>query len=112
MPGGSSNQQFILSVITELIVGYMMPGRPLAMMLFKTFGYITMAQALTFSSDMKLGHYMKVGLTVKLVGHRLTFVQIPPVPMFWAQVVATVMAGTVQLGVQVRTLFQGNLSNT
>jgi OPT family oligopeptide transporter len=54
------------------------------MMLFKTWGYITMAQALTFASDFKLGHYMKI----------------PPRPMFWAQVVATVIAGTVQLGVQ------------
>lgn len=79
-----TNQQVGLNVITELIIGYWMPGRPLAMMLFKTFGYITMAQALTFASDMKLGHYMKV----------------PPRPMFWAQVVATVIAGTVQLGVQ------------
>lgn len=29
------------SVITELIVGYMLPGRPVAMMIFKTFGYIS-----------------------------------------------------------------------
>lgn len=54
------------------------------MMMFKTWGYITMAQALTFASDFKLGHYMKI----------------PPRPMFWGQVVATVVAGTVQLGVQ------------
>ncbi|KAG8946224.1 hypothetical protein FRC04_011970 [Tulasnella sp. 424] len=79
-----TNQQVGLNVITELIIGYWMPGRPLAMMLFKTFGYITMAQALTFASDMKLGHYMKI----------------PPRPMFWAQVVATIIGGTVQLGVQ------------
>ena len=44
----------------------------------------TMAQALTFASDFKLGHYMKIA----------------PKPMFWSQVVATVIAGTVQLGVQ------------
>jgi hypothetical protein len=43
-----------------------------------------MAQALTFTSDFKLGHYMKV----------------PPRVMFLAQVIATVVAGTVQLGVQ------------
>lgn len=72
------------SVITELIIGYMLPGRPVAMMMFKTWGYITMAQALQFSSDFKLGHYMKI----------------PPKTMFWGQVIATVIAGTVQLGVQ------------
>ncbi|KAH6903907.1 OPT oligopeptide transporter [Coprinopsis sp. MPI-PUGE-AT-0042] len=79
-----TNQQVGLNVITELIVGYGLPGRPIAMMLFKTWGYITMAQALTFTSDFKLGHYMKI----------------PPRAMFFAQVIATVIAGTTQLGVQ------------
>ncbi|KAF8904882.1 OPT oligopeptide transporter [Mucidula mucida] len=79
-----TNQQVGLNVITELIIGYALPGRPIAMMMFKTWGYITMAQALTFSSDFKLGHYMKI----------------PPRPMFCAQIVATIIAGTVQLGVQ------------
>jgi OPT family small oligopeptide transporter len=79
-----TNQQIGLNVITELIIGYALPGRPVAMMMFKTWGYITMAQALQFTSDFKLGHYMKI----------------PPRPMFFCQVVATVIAGTVQLGVQ------------
>ncbi|KAG6897986.1 hypothetical protein C0992_007940 [Termitomyces sp. T32_za158] len=79
-----TNQQVGLNVITELIIGYALPGHPVAMMLFKTWGYITMAQALQFTSDFKLGHYMKV----------------PPRTMFIAQVLATVIAGTVQLGVQ------------
>ncbi|KAI0271699.1 OPT oligopeptide transporter [Gloeopeniophorella convolvens] len=79
-----TNQQIGLNVVTELIVGYALPGKPLAMMIFKTYGYITMTQALQFTSDMKLGHYMKV----------------PPRTMFWCQIVATVVAGTVQLAVQ------------
>ncbi|RXW20483.1 hypothetical protein EST38_g5346 [Candolleomyces aberdarensis] len=79
-----TNQQVGLNVITELIIGYGLPGRPIAMMMFKTWGYITMAQALTFTSDFKLGHYMKI----------------PPRPMFFAQVIAAAIAGTVQLGVQ------------
>lgn len=97
-----TNQQVGLNVITELIIGYALPGRPVAMMMFKTWGYITMAQgknlasvlrylrlmillpALQFTSDFKLGHYMKI----------------PPRSMFWAQVVATAIAGTAQLGVQ------------
>ncbi|KAF9473875.1 OPT oligopeptide transporter [Pholiota conissans] len=79
-----TNQQIGLNVITELVIGYALPGHPIAMMMFKTWGYITMAQALTFTSDFKLGHYMKI----------------PPRPMFWGQIVATVVAGTVQLGVQ------------
>jgi OPT family oligopeptide transporter len=79
-----TNQQVGLNVVTELIIGYALPGHPIAMMMFKTWGYITMAQALQFTSDFKLGHYMKI----------------PPRPMFTAQVAATVIAGTVQLGVQ------------
>ena len=35
-----TNQQIGLNVIAELIIGYLLPGRPLAMMLFKTWGYI------------------------------------------------------------------------
>jgi OPT family oligopeptide transporter len=96
-----TNQQLGLNVITELIIGYMLPGRPLAMILFKTLGYITMAQGLQFASDFKLGHYMKV----------------PQRSMFWSQVVASVIAGTVQLGVQawmftVRLMLLGLLLGT
>ncbi|CAE6509296.1 unnamed protein product [Rhizoctonia solani] len=78
------NQQVGLNIITELIIGYILPGRPVAMMLFKTWAYITVTQALQFTSDFKLGHYMKV----------------PPRSMFTAQVLATILAGTTQLGVQ------------
>jgi len=53
-------------------------------MVFKTYGYITMTQALSFASDLKLGHYMKV----------------PPRMMFTVQVVATVVASFVVVGVQ------------
>ena len=55
-----TNIQLGLNVITEFIIGYMQPGRPIAMMLFKTYGYITMLQGLAFVQDMKLGHYMKL----------------------------------------------------
>ncbi|KAJ6460926.1 small oligopeptide transporter [Mycena sanguinolenta] len=56
-------------VITELLVGFIIPGRPLAMMMC-TYGYITMSRAMQFTADFKLGHYMKI----------------PPRPMFWCQV--------------------------
>ena len=42
-----------------------------------------------FTADFKLGHYMKV----------------PPRPMFWCQIVATMIAGTVQLAVQAWCVF-------
>jgi hypothetical protein len=37
----TTNQQPGLNVIMELIIGYALPGRPVAMMLFKTWGYNT-----------------------------------------------------------------------
>ena len=37
-----TNQQVGLNVITELIVGYMLPGRPIAMMMFKVCGRVNM----------------------------------------------------------------------
>ncbi|KAI0247351.1 OPT oligopeptide transporter [Lactifluus subvellereus] len=73
-----------LNVITELIIGYALPGRPIAMMMFKTWGTMTISQAIGFTSDLKLGHYMKI----------------PHRPMFLCQIVATVVASTVHLGVQ------------
>ena len=56
----SSKLQCEAKALSEFIIGYMQPGLPTAMMLFKTYGYITMYQALAFVRDLKLGHYMKV----------------------------------------------------
>ena len=53
------------------------------MMMFKTYGYITMTQALAFVQDLKLGHYMKV----------------PPRLLFSAQTVATIWSCFVQVAV-------------
>ena len=71
-------QQPGLNVITELIIGYIYPGKPLANVAFKTYGYISMAQALSFVGDFKLGHYMKIPprsmFTVQVKMIKITFV--------------------------------------
>ncbi|KAG0679350.1 hypothetical protein C6P43_003890 [Kluyveromyces marxianus] len=87
-----TNMSVGLNVITEFIIGYILPGRPIAMMFFKTFGYITNAQAITYASDMKLGHYMKIA----------------PRMMFSAQFIATMWSCIVQ--VAVLKWAQGNIS--
>ena len=79
-----SNQEVGLNMISELIVGYMLPGRPIAMMIFKTTMYMICYQGLQFVTDQKLGHYMKI----------------PPRTVFAAQVFATVVGGIVQILVQ------------
>lgn len=53
-----TNQQTGLNVITELIIGYMQPGRPVAMMLFKSWGYMMAYNGLNYVSDMKIGKLM------------------------------------------------------
>lgn len=78
-----TNIQLGLNVLTEFVVGYMLPGRPLAMMIFKNYSYVSMSQALYFAQDLKLGHYMKV----------------PPRIMFWSQLLASVWSAVVQIAV-------------
>ncbi|KAL7143053.1 hypothetical protein ABFS83_08G165500 [Erythranthe nasuta] len=75
----TTNQQIGLNIITEMVIGYVYPGRPLANVAFKTYGYISMTQALSFISDFKLGHYMKI----------------PPKSMFLVQLVGTLVASSV-----------------
>ncbi|XP_037423581.1 oligopeptide transporter 7-like isoform X3 [Triticum dicoccoides] len=65
----TTNQTPGLNIVTEYIIGYLYPGRPVANMCFKVYGYISMHQALMFLQDFKLGHYMKI----------------PPRTMFMAQ---------------------------
>jgi hypothetical protein len=84
-----------LNVISELMIGYALPGRPIAMMMFKIWGFNTVFQGLQFVGNLKLGHYMKI----------------PPRSMFFCQVVATVIAGTVRLGVQAREFSNLNVED-
>lgn len=49
-----------LNVITEYIMGLILPGQPITNVCFKTYGYMSMGQAVAFLSDFKLGHYMKI----------------------------------------------------
>lgn len=76
-----TNIQVGLNVLTEFIIGYMIPGKPIAMMMFKTYGYITNIQAVAFLQDMKLGHYLKIA----------------PRVLFMAQLISTLWGSIVQL---------------
>ncbi|XVE49429.1 hypothetical protein DITRI_Ditri01bG0081700 [Diplodiscus trichospermus] len=69
------------NIITEYVMGLVYPGRPIANVCFKTYGYMSMAQAVSFLNDFKLGHYMKI----------------PPRSMFFVQLIGTVLAGTINL---------------
>ncbi|MCJ1334893.1 hypothetical protein MMC09_000158 [Bachmanniomyces sp. S44760] len=78
-----TNQHISLYLICQLICGIIFPGRPVANMVFVTYCYISSAQGIKFSSDLKLGHYMKI----------------PPRILFSVQMVATLVSSVTQIGV-------------
>ncbi|KAK0391235.1 hypothetical protein NLU13_0736 [Sarocladium strictum] len=78
-----TNQHSSIYLICQLICGAVFPGRPIANMVFVSYGYISSAQGIKFASDLKLGHYMKI----------------PPKMMFTVQVVATLVSSVTQIGV-------------
>ncbi|KAK4100310.1 OPT-domain-containing protein [Parathielavia hyrcaniae] len=78
-----TNQHSSIYLICQLIAGIIFPGRPVANMVFVTYGYISSAQGIKFAADLKLGHYMKV----------------PPRILFLVQIVATTVSSLTQIAV-------------
>ncbi|KAF9906100.1 hypothetical protein EC991_000967 [Linnemannia zychae] len=66
-----------LNVITELVCGFIFPGKPIANMAFKCYGYMAMYQCHALLADLKLGVYMKI----------------PPRSMFTAQLWGSLVGG-------------------
>lgn len=89
----TTNQQPGYDIIAQFIFGYILPGKPIANLIFKIYGRISTVHALSFLSDLKLGQYMKV----------------PPRCMYTAQLVGTLVAGTVNLATAWWML--GNIEN-
>ncbi|ORX34223.1 OPT oligopeptide transporter protein-domain-containing protein [Kockovaella imperatae] len=75
--------QVTMNVLAELIGGSVEPGNALSMNFFKAFGYITTAQAVYFSNDLKVAHYLKI----------------PPRCTFAAQIIAVAVSTFVCTGV-------------
>ncbi|KAF7546069.1 hypothetical protein G7Z17_g8684 [Cylindrodendrum hubeiense] len=50
----------VLTVLGEIISGYLIPGKPIVMLIFKFYAYTGLSQAMIFAADMKLGLYMKI----------------------------------------------------
>uniref|UniRef100_A0A803MC92 Oligopeptide transporter 4 n=2 Tax=Chenopodium quinoa TaxID=63459 RepID=A0A803MC92_CHEQI len=79
----TTNMEPGLNIVTEYIMGIILPGKPIANVCFKVYGYMSMSQAISFLSDFKLGHYMKI----------------PPRSMFLVQLIGTILAGTINIAV-------------
>lgn len=53
-----ANNLSFLNIITELVAGYAWPGKPIANMMVKCFGYNSVKHGMDFAQDLKLGQYM------------------------------------------------------
>ncbi|KAH9447028.1 hypothetical protein Pst134EA_029013 [Puccinia striiformis f. sp. tritici] len=88
LPGGfifaMTSQQISINLVAEIIPGYLLPGKPLSNMLFKTFSVQSLLVGLAFIQDLKLGHYMKI----------------PPRVTFVVQIVAAILSAFVQIAVK------------
>lgn len=82
---GMTNILISLNVLSPFLAGYIIPGRPIANMLFKVFSTIVLGQAQVFSGDLKFAHYMKI----------------PPRTTFFCQISAAIWSVFVQISVMV-----------
>ena len=85
---GITNIQLSLNVISPFLAGFMIPGQPIGVMIFKVYSTIVLGQAQTYTQDLKLAHYMKI----------------PPRITFSCQVAATLWAVFVEIAVMNWTL--------
>ncbi|TFY75549.1 hypothetical protein EWM64_g8464 [Hericium alpestre] len=79
-----TGQGITLNLLAQIVPGTLLPGNPLANMVFKGYSIQTLTEATSFVQDLKLGHYIKV----------------PPRATFLVQLVATVLAAFLQVGVK------------
>ncbi|KAI9568837.1 OPT oligopeptide transporter protein-domain-containing protein [Boletus coccyginus] len=79
-----TGQGISLNLLAQIIPGVLLPGNPIANMIFKAYSVQTLLETTSFVQDLKLGHYIKV----------------PPRSTFLVQCVGTFLASFVQVGVK------------
>jgi OPT family small oligopeptide transporter len=79
-----TGQGISLNLMAQIIPGTLLPGNPIANMIFKAYAVQTLLEATSFVQDLKLGHYIKV----------------PPRATFLVQSIGTLLASFVQVGVK------------
>ncbi|KAI9183656.1 OPT super [Blastocladiella emersonii ATCC 22665] len=72
----TSGVSLYMNVVSQFLIGLILPGQPIVMMAFKCLGVTVSLQCLTLLGDLKLGHYMKV----------------PPRHVFLSQMLSQIMA--------------------
>ncbi|KAF5384567.1 hypothetical protein D9757_006480 [Collybiopsis confluens] len=79
-----TGQGITLNIVAQIIPGTLLPGNPMANMVFKAYSVQTLSEATAFVQDLKLGHYIKI----------------PPRATFLVQLISTILASFVQVGVK------------
>ncbi|GAV99171.1 oligopeptide transporter [Lentinula edodes] len=79
-----TGQGITLNIVAQIIPGTLLPGNPMANMVFKAYSVQTLSEATSFVQDLKLGHYIKI----------------PPRATFLVQLISTILASFVQVGVK------------
>ncbi|OGM51347.1 small oligopeptide transporter [Aspergillus bombycis] len=73
----------VLTVLGEIVSGYLLKEKPLVLLIFKFYAYTGLSQAMYYGADMKLGLYMKI----------------PRRTLFVAQLIACILGTLTQNGV-------------
>ncbi|CAI4863021.1 AIG_G0057240.mRNA.1.CDS.1 [Saccharomyces cerevisiae] len=79
----TTGYSFGLNLLIEMVMGYALPGNPIAIMILKAFGYNIDGQADNYVSNLKIAHYCKI----------------PPMALFRGQCVIVLIQIFVNLGV-------------
>ena len=64
--------QITINVLSQIIPAILLPGNPIANMVFKSYSVQTLIEAASFVQDLKLGHYVKVPPRATFTGAYLT----------------------------------------
>lgn len=70
-----------VNLLSELVASYLLPGKPMPVMMFKTISQQTLTFALLLAEDQKIGHYMKI----------------PPRSVFLVQVLSIMINSVIQI---------------
>ncbi|CAK9222815.1 unnamed protein product [Sphagnum troendelagicum] len=78
----TANQAPSISILSEYLMGYLLPGKPVANLCFRIYGTSNLHNSLLFLQDLKLGQYTKI----------------PPRSMFISQVIGSLISAITCLG--------------
>ena len=78
-----TNQTIGINVLTEMVIGFIMPGQTIQVMTFQSIAAILESTALDLTSHLKLGYYTHV----------------PPVAMVTSQFIGTIIGGVVSTSI-------------